>query len=212
MPDRPVEFLARLNAHLVRFGNVVSSFATSEIPEDLLRFCIVFLHSILEDTLRESIRYQYASGHTAWLEHVTLPHTEDRKNKYTIAELLKHYPDQTIEDIANVAANNHLARVSFSRTDEIVGWLKKVDIDPEPIRPFLDALAAGIERRHKIVHEADMSIDGTLAPISRRDMNHFFYAVFKVCFDVVGQLDGAVTGDQGLEDERDGLLERIRGD
>jgi hypothetical protein len=188
-----IRFGTRFASNIERAAAFLAT-AKSDSAE-IHRLSIVFFHSILEDILREVVRHRFHHGHAEWLKDAQLPHVNDtdrRQTKYSLAELKSRYPGKTIDDIAGIAADNYLGALSFNSATDLMNWVNKAGLKQAPMRPYLDALETGIQRRHKIVHEADLmeSSNGpTPRTISHHEVVTFMIAVVGFAVVLLDQID-----------------------
>ena len=65
------------------------------------------------------------------------------------------YKDKTVKELFQKAVYDYMSRTTFNSYDEICGWASKVGLN---ISTFTKAkyIEDAVQRRHKIVHEADL--------------------------------------------------------
>jgi hypothetical protein len=126
---------------------------------DILRSAVVFLHSALEDYLRGAIIAYYPwQCDASLLEKIPLFNsvTPLKTAKKISLDELAPFKDATINSLITDSLKQHMSVTSFNKTDEIVAWMKKINIDVTS-HTCLPTVATMIGRRHKIVHETDKS-------------------------------------------------------
>lgn len=133
---------------------------------DLLRAAVVMLHSSFEEYYRCTItKWLWTRGSKDVLKSIPLPKDAGKNSaKYTLSELLE-YKDVKISELFEDAIQEYMSRVSFNSYGEICAWGNKIGLDFDG---FADATVIDkcVHRRHKIVHESDMSPKKQLSAIS----------------------------------------------
>lgn len=124
---------------------------------DILRAAQVFLHSSFEEYFRNIITdWLVYKGNEDALKTVNLPEDAgSRGKKYTLVEL-RRYGDKTINELFQLSIREEMSQVSFNNYTDIKNWMNKINLSSNL---FEDAstLDKAIHRRHKIVHEADLT-------------------------------------------------------
>ena len=130
---------------------------TNVLETDLLRATVVFLHSSMEDYLRGVIIEHFLNKDSCDLKDITLPHTSNGYGpKFTLSELVP-YKDKTISELIEQSVKTHMQKASFGNTGLIISWLKRVGIHLKTSDINLASIDEMTQRRHKIVHEADLN-------------------------------------------------------
>ena len=132
---------------------------------DILRAGVVFLHSTVEEYLRTIIRRRKISllkSNESWkdvLRDVSLPGKNSGKSTAAKIELneLFEYKDKNVMDLILEAVNEKVDYLTFNNYSQIVSSLDLVGIKlPDKGKEIdCESINSYIERRHKIVHEAD---------------------------------------------------------
>jgi len=124
---------------------------------DLLRSSVVFIHSTLEDYLRNVLTIKLPNSNSTILNSVPLLGSSEngRRSKFELGDLVA-FKELTIEKVIEDSVSDYLKYVSFNDTNDIVSNLSKISINTTPeITKLLPTLNEFIKRRHNIVHNAD---------------------------------------------------------
>lgn len=123
---------------------------------DILRAATVFLHSAFEEYYRGVITaWLPMNGSKEALKVINLPDDAGKNGvKYHLVDLMM-YKDKTVKELFQKAVYDYMSRTTFNSYDEICGWASKLGLN---ISTFTKAkyIEDAVQRRHKIVHEADM--------------------------------------------------------
>ena len=132
--------------------------SNSYILTDILRAAVVMLHSSFEEYFRNVLINwlpQKASDETLKKIPISLYAGNKSPEKLYLSDLAK-YSHLNIDVVINESISKHMALKSFNNTSEILSWLSKIDIKLDSFDK-LDLIDKCVNRRHKIVHEADMN-------------------------------------------------------
>lgn len=124
---------------------------------EILRACVVLLHSTLEDYLRNILKWKLPSSGASRLNEVSLAGIEDHnKTKFQLGELIV-FRDKTVGEVIDSSIEQHLAKSSFNNTRDLVKFLKDagIELDDALKNRLLPKLDDMMKRRHHIVHRAD---------------------------------------------------------
>ena len=136
---------------------------TTIMDTDILRAGVVFLHSTVEEYLRTIIRerkIKMLQDDSKWsdvLSEVSLPGKNSGKSSGSKMNLsdLSAFKDLKVFDMVKEALNDKISYMTFNNYSQIVASLKTVEIDLSEETIDHKSINDYIERRHKIVHEAD---------------------------------------------------------
>ena len=153
------------NKNINRVENLCSIFnkrkgnsRPSVVELDFLRAAVVFLHSSLESYLRDVIsEILPGTNNQEALEHISLPGSYGQSEKFNLKELLK-YREKTVSDLIAEAVKSYMSGVSFGNYGCILQWLNRINIKIDGFGEKQNSISDindMINRRHKIVHEAD---------------------------------------------------------
>ncbi|MFN8384018.1 MAG: HEPN domain-containing protein [Anaerolineales bacterium] len=127
----------------------------ADYMNDVVRAAVVFLHSLLETTLREIVRIKIINDpaliQTNLSGQLTFP---NRKEKISLSELIQ-YREKLIGDIVDESVNAYLVNLSFNSSNDIADIFKKIKLDQSSLKQYYPVLDEITQRRHQIVHEAD---------------------------------------------------------
>lgn len=121
---------------------------------DILRASVVFMHSSFEDYFRAVIiKKIIENGSRDSFDEIGLP-AESRNKGFKLKDLLE-YKDLTVKELIEESVNGYMSKQSFNDFSQICGYAKKIGLDMSKYTEER-TISIAIERRHKIVHEADM--------------------------------------------------------
>lgn len=128
---------------------------------DILRAAQVFLHSSFEEYFRNIIiDWLIYKGNEDSLKAVNLPEDAgERSKKYTLVELRK-YGNKTVNELFQLSIQESMSRATFNSYSEIKAWMNKIRLSSDTFNQE-SILDKAIHRRHKIVHEADLTQEKT---------------------------------------------------
>lgn len=156
------EIFERFDRNIQRVDNLCNIFsAVKSSPKrptvkeaDVLRAAVVFLHSAMEDYLR-SVLTEYLPDHdTKSLDNIALYQNEGRACKFSLGALTAH-GHLSVSDLIKKSVEEQMRHTSFNDTNDIAGWLSRINININCPSVDLAQLNTTIKRRHKIVHEVD---------------------------------------------------------
>lgn len=124
---------------------------------DILRAAVVLLHSSFEEYFR-NVLYELLpkNGEESDFKNISFVGSEGkRENKISIGQLIKHR-SKTVDEVIQESIAETLSFTSFNDFSDICGWAEKAKINISSFSKQ-STLNKIINRRHKIVHEADNS-------------------------------------------------------
>ena len=185
MSDQTTDRIRALeNRHLQNLSRS-NELGSSEDP-DRMRMHLVFIHSVFEDTLRQLAVIRLEEGHEVFGKELSLRQIDLRKTKFTIAELVKAYPEKTCVELQDIAVREQIERLTFNNFGEVVAHFERIDLQPKNLDYFRKAIDTGIKRRHKIVHQADIEIGSSEpTPISNDEVRRFLGATSFTIVDAI---------------------------
>lgn len=125
--------------------------------EDIIRAMIVFLYASIEDFLRELVRILYERLPEGRLDKIQI--RVGSKNLNTIGlGTLKRYPDKLFADVVRDSVNKWLSDKNFTNVPAVKAILRDLGIKiKKSWADYLKSLGQLMQRRHDIVHKADLS-------------------------------------------------------
>lgn len=150
-------FLPRVIINLTRVNLLVEATQPPQsgfIQRDILRAAVVLLHATLEDFLR-NLAADRLSAIPDRQALAGIPLAGSENKKFELADLIPHR-GKTINELLAESIERHLESVSYSNCSQVEALLIKVKIKTEKLKEFFPKLELMIERRHKIVHRADL--------------------------------------------------------
>jgi len=134
---------------------------------DLIRTIVVFLHAAFEDVLRTTARERLAAAKSHVLNHIPLVGTSEsgRAEKFLLGELDEHR-GKTVDQLIHESVANYLDRRTFGSPNDVEVILSQMGLDTRPFKDLYPDLEQMMTRRHRIVHEADLTnpADSVSAP------------------------------------------------
>lgn len=132
---------------------------------DILRAIVVFLHATFEDCLRTAARERMTAAREDVLNDIPLVGTTklERREKFALGGLVVHR-GKTVDQVIGESVQDYLNHRSFNSCSDVEKVLRQIDIDSRPFKHLYPPFNQMMKRRHRIVHEADLS--GPSAKIS----------------------------------------------
>jgi len=123
---------------------------------DILRAAVVLLHATLEDGLR-SLLWHLLPRSPETLSEIGLVglNNHGRPEKFHLGELCR-FRGKRVEELFEESISAYLQRESYNNVGDVVRTLKTIGFDPAKHATQLKLISALIQRRHKIVHNADI--------------------------------------------------------
>ncbi len=157
----------------------------AEVANDVLRAAVVFLHSSLEEVIRNLYLYNLPNASTESLNKIpfaTHEHSHRPKN-IQLGDLLE-FKGQFVENVIQESINRYVDVLSINNSTQLVECLKLANIRYEPLRQFFDPLNSLMQRRHQIVHQMDRS----------NELDPLAYPINIIDLETVNNWKEAVTG------------------
>lgn len=145
----------------------------AEVANDVLRAAVVFLHSSLEEIIRNLYLYTLPSASAENLNRIPFATHEPshRPKNIQLGDLLE-FKGQFVENIIQESINKYVDIMNINNATQLVECLKLANISCEPLRHLLEPLNSLMQRRHQIVHQMDRSneLDPLESPINIIDV------------------------------------------
>lgn len=120
----------------------------------MLRAATVLLHATLEDFMRSVENWKLPAAPEAALNDVALVGIAGRPSNFPLGKLAQ-FRGRTVEEVIKDSVSEHLNRKSYNNVGELVAALTRIGVTAPNLNQFAADLAALIDRRHHIVHQAD---------------------------------------------------------
>ena len=163
------DFKAVFESNLQRVDSLIAMYSQTKGTEqsdknkdyrftDMLRAAVVFLHSAFEEYFRNIITvWLPVKGTKESLKSIVLPEDAGKNGtKYTLSDLLS-FKEKTVGEIFQESVTEYMSRVSFNSYSEICSWGTKIGLTFGTFDKQRD-IDKAVQRRHKIVHEADIEL------------------------------------------------------
>jgi hypothetical protein len=121
---------------------------------DILRSIVVFLHATFEDILRTTARQRLGAARPQVLN--SIPLVGSRVEKFHLGALEAHR-GKTVDQVIQESVEDYLDRESFGSCAAVDSVLVQMGLDTTPFKSLYAPLGQMMKRRHRIVHEADLS-------------------------------------------------------
>ena len=123
---------------------------------DVLRAGTVLLHASLEEFMKGLARWKFADADAEVLNRVSLLGTSEtgRREKFVLGELLPHRR-LTVRTLIQKSVEEYLEKTSINNTTDLANMLQSCGVDPANMNKSFNRLSELINRKHRIVHEAD---------------------------------------------------------
>jgi hypothetical protein len=121
---------------------------------DVLRAATVLLHAALEDFLRSLDNWKLPLAQEATLNEASLAGMTGRPANFLLGKLVQ-FRGKTIDEVIAESVSDHLNRKSYNSVGEVAKSLTRIGVMFPNLPQYSRDLAALIERRHRIVHQAD---------------------------------------------------------
>jgi hypothetical protein len=121
---------------------------------DLNRAVVVFLHATFEDLLRTAARQRLDAA--KWQDFNDIPLVGGRAEKFNLAALDAHR-GKTVDQLIRESVDHYLNRQTFGSCGDVEDVLRQIGLDSKPFKPLYADLDQLMKRRHRIVHEADLT-------------------------------------------------------
>jgi hypothetical protein len=155
--------LSRCFSNVSRVSSLIETYKNSQ-NEDILRLSIVYLHSTLEDCMRNLIFHYLDSNHS--IENINsiplIGHTNTKRaEKFFLGELIK-FKDKSITSLISESIEEFVNRETFNNSNDIARWLDKCKVDKTKVINLLPQINDIISRRHNVVHNSDFSVNRSI--------------------------------------------------
>ena len=158
--------LAEFHQNNGRVSNLIAVYETSQSNRrqgrrdaksaDTLRAAVVFLHSALEEVLRNLFLWKLPSGSRDSLNQVPLVGmpANQRAKPFLLGELIP-YRGRFVENIIRESIDAYVDQMNLNDIAGLCSSLKMIGIEHAQFEPYFSKLAKCMQRRHQIVHQMD---------------------------------------------------------
>ena len=123
----------------------------------------------------------------------------------------------SFEDMLRTTADNRLGHVpkrTFGKVDVVVKLLGDLHLDPAPFQPLFSEMSTLMNRRHRIVHEADLPTPDAVTDVPWTIGDDYQLAIWLfvvVTFKarLTAELDPSQIVDGWFAEERTGILQKL---
>lgn len=172
VPDEDVE-ISRFYTNIERILELLNFYAKNQLEpkivlDDVLRSIVIFIHASIEDYIRNIVlRYYIHAPSEAWDKF----HLPDKAGKVSFREIAMHR-GKSINDYLLECVKAQMEQQSFNDMTEISKWLLRIGLTIDKNwAPLFGTLDEMIERRHQIVHRADLDDKHQATPIDISDVH-----------------------------------------
>jgi hypothetical protein len=120
---------------------------------DLLRATVVFLHALLEDTLRELQRHRLLIGGSSALDKIPIIGFSVGE-KFAFKNLVG-FKGQKVDDLLLQSVEGYLESATYNNAAQVSAALTSCGLDSSHFSSYMSELEAMSKRRHQIVHRGD---------------------------------------------------------
>jgi hypothetical protein len=200
--------IQRIDSLVALYSQIKSTSMSDKNKEfkftDMLRAAVVFMHSSFEEYFRNVLtKWMPTRGSRDALKNISLPKDAGKNGvKYTLYDFLE-FKDKTVSEIFRDSVIEHMSRASFNNYTEICSWGKKIGLSFDSFKCATD-LDKAINRRHKIVHEADMT-EKQIRPIKEPSVTLWKESYEQLVDIIETQINVWATAEsqEGQSDEQD---------
>jgi hypothetical protein len=131
--------------------------SSDPVIDDILRASVVFSHATLEDFLRTIAAKFLPYASEAVLDQIPLSglDSSSRAEKFYLGKLLKHR-EKTVEEVIEESINDFLKSSNYNDVKDISRLLENINFDMKKVQHLFPAINELMQRRHLIVHRADI--------------------------------------------------------
>jgi hypothetical protein len=161
--------LDEFRTNLDRVGNLVSIYQELRRPgagrrsvkaADTLRAAVVFMHSALEEVIRNLYLWKLPDAEGSALDEIPLVGLapNQRVTPFLLGKLAPHR-GLFVHNVIRDSITAYVDQMNVNNTNELAGCLRLVGLDPTAYADYYPQLQAMMKRRHQIVHQMDRNHD-----------------------------------------------------
>lgn len=152
----------------------LNNIASVSDEADTLRAAVVMLHASMEDALRSIAVWKYPYLGADVLDQVPLVGISEigRPTKFNLGALVEHR-DMSVHDLIRKSVEGFANTFTIGSVSDICRLASQVGVSINEVKYDFPSVAEMIERRHQIVHHADIApeLDGGLPPKHARSID-----------------------------------------
>jgi len=128
---------------------------------DVLRAATVFLHSALEEVIRNLFRWKLPNGSEKYLDEIPLlgANPAHRPAHFLLGKLAPHR-GRFVDNVILDSIEAYVDHMNINNTTELCHCLEMISIRPGSFSKYYGALEKMMARRHQIVHQMDRNEAG----------------------------------------------------
>lgn len=157
--------LEEFGSNLSRARSLVSAYELSRdagrgrrsvSTSDVLRAATVFLHSSLEEVIRNLFRWKLPDAPGDALNDVPLVGLSPthRPTAFLLGKLAPHR-GRFVDNVIRESIDEYVNHFNVNNTTELSRCLVLIGLEPAPFSPYFPLVASMMQRRHQIVHQMD---------------------------------------------------------
>lgn len=157
--------LSEFEANIARVSNLVAIYKELRKPgagrrsvasTDTLRAAVIFLHSALEEVIRNLFLWKLPLADSEALDEIPLNGLSPthRATPFLLGKLAAHR-GRFVENIIRESIESYVDHMNVNNTNEVSRCLKMVGLDARRFAEHFSKLQSMMERRHQIVHQMD---------------------------------------------------------
>lgn len=165
------------NENITRVENLIDAYnkldtaniGDVQVRKDVLRASVVFLHSTLEEVVRNLYLKRLPECDAKKLNKIPFAgHETTHRPKEILLGSLKEFSGMFVDNVIINSINNYVQTMNINGANQLAECLDLVDIPIAPLRQYFPSLDALMLRRHQIVHQMDRknSYDPIQGPIT----------------------------------------------
>jgi hypothetical protein len=163
-----------------RVQNLISAFqlleenssGNPETRKDILRSAVVFMHSTLEEIIRNLFTGLLPNGHHKHLNKIPFVGHKVHHAKGIFLGHLKDFSGRFVENIILESIENYVDTLNINNITQLCTLFEMVELSTESLQQYFPELESLMERRHQIVHQMDRSnkLDPQTEPVTNIEL------------------------------------------
>jgi hypothetical protein len=145
----------------------------SETRKDILRAAVVFMHSTLEEIIRNLFIGLLPDGKQEHLDKIPFVGHEVRRSKGILLGHLRDFREIFLGNIILESIKKYVDSLNINNTTQLSTLFEMVEIPIESLRQYFPELESLMTRRHQIVHQMDRrnELDPQTEPVTNIELN-----------------------------------------